>query len=130
MFRGQRSATPACHLPLHHLSQPVESVGATSEIGWALFLTDRLLHLTTKFSKRQRQRTEEMKAQGLRALAVLPEHPSSVPSIHSGQLTTACNSSSRGSNALFWPPWALCPCVQRQRHTCIPAMMMMMMIIK
>lgn len=52
VLRGQRSITPACHLRLYHLSQHVESLGATSETEWALFLTDSQLHLTTKFLKR------------------------------------------------------------------------------
>ena len=40
-----------------------------------------------------------------RALA-LPEGLSSVPSTeHCGQLMCSCNPSSRGSDALFWPPW-------------------------
>ena len=34
-----------------------------------------------------------------------------VPSTHNRQLTTIYNSSSRGSDTLFWPPWAL-------THTC------------
>jgi hypothetical protein len=35
-------------------------------------------------------------SQLLGALSALPESPSSVPSTHVGQLTTFCNSSSRG----------------------------------
>jgi hypothetical protein len=42
-----------------------------------------------------------------RILATLLEGLSSVPSIHVVPLTTTCNSSSKGSNALFWPPWEL-----------------------
>jgi hypothetical protein len=70
-----------------------------------------------------------MMAQWLRVLAVHAEGPNSVPSIHTGQLTTAYNSSSRGSNALFWPLWALYPHVQRQRHISILTIMMMMIKI-
>lgn len=33
----------------------------------------------------------------------LPEDPSSAPNIYALQLTTACKSSSRGFNTLFWP---------------------------
>ena len=43
-------------------------------------------------------------AQLSRAHIVLPEDLSLVLSNHVGQLTTICNSSSRRSNALFWPP--------------------------
>jgi hypothetical protein len=37
---------------------------------------------------------------------------SSDPSIHTGWLTTTCNSTSKGSDALFCTPWA-------PKHTCI-----------
>lgn len=37
-------------------------------------------------------------------------------SLHPTQLPTACNSRSRGYDALFWPPWALRPCEQTN-HT-------------
>lgn len=39
-------------------------------------------------------------AQPLTAMAVLPEDPGLVPSIH-----IVYNSSSRGSNTFFWSPW-------------------------
>lgn len=39
----------------------------------------------------------------LRVLAVLAEDQSSVPSTYSRPLKTACNSSSRRFDALFWP---------------------------
>lgn len=38
--------------------------------------------------------------QELRALATLAEDPSSVPSTHTRELTTDCDTNSRGSNAL------------------------------
>jgi hypothetical protein len=44
--------------------------------------------------------------QQLRMLAVLPEDPYSILSIYVGQLITAGNSSSSGSNTFFWSPWA------------------------
>ena len=47
-----------------------------------------------------------MTTQWLRSLTALPEGLSSLPITHTRQLTTACNSSSRGSDALFWPPRA------------------------
>ena len=46
-----------------------------------------------------------------RSYAALAENPRSVASIHSWQFTTACNSSSRGSNAPFqtlWVPALIC----------------------
>ena len=39
-------------------------------------------------------------------LAALPEDPSSVPSAYNNQSSTACDSSSKGSDTLFWLPWA------------------------
>jgi hypothetical protein len=42
-------------------------------------------------------------AQWLRALAALPEDLGWIPSTHM-VATTICSSSSRGSDALFWPP--------------------------
>ena len=48
-------------------------------------------------------------ARQLGALTVLLEDLGWIPGT-SQKLTTVCNSSSRGSDALFWPPWAL--------HTC------------
>lgn len=45
-------------------------------------------------------------AQGLRINTALSEDTSSVPSTHTGQLATSCNSSPRGSNTLFWTPRA------------------------
>ena len=47
-------------------------------------------------------------AQWLRTLNVLAENPGLVPSTHTGQLTTACNSSSRESSAIL--------CVLRYLH--------------
>jgi hypothetical protein len=44
------------------------------------------------------------RAQKLRALTPLPEDPSSDPSTHLRQLTPACHSTLRGSDALCWPP--------------------------
>lgn len=41
----------------------------------------------------------------LRAPATLPEDPRLEFSIHQGQLTTACNSRPRNSDAFFQPPW-------------------------
>lgn len=41
------------------------------------------------------------------ALAVFPGDPHSVPNIHIRWLTIACYSSSRTTNALFWPPGML-----------------------
>ena len=43
-------------------------------------------------------------AQQLKALAALPEDPSSSQA-PTGCLTTIYNSSFRGSDALFWPLW-------------------------
>lgn len=60
--------------------------------------------------ERERQRAEKMDQQ-LRVLAILPEDPISVPSTHIWWLRTACKSSSRESDTLLWPPWALA-------HTC------------
>lgn len=45
-------------------------------------------------------------AQGLRIYTAQSEGTCSVPSTYSGQLTTSCNSSTRGSSTLFWTPWA------------------------
>jgi hypothetical protein len=50
-------------------------------------------------------------AQWLRSLTVLAKDAGSVPSTHTGQLTSLCNFSSRDSNALFHteslkPLWA------------------------
>lgn len=45
-------------------------------------------------------------SQRLRALAALPDRQGSVPSTHIGQLTTACNSRSRGSITLLQSPSA------------------------
>ena len=56
---------------------------------------------------------EEM-AQQLRALAALPEDWSSVPSTH--VVDKVCNSSSKGSSALFWPSQAWHAC--GPRHIC------------
>lgn len=41
-------------------------------------------------------------AQQVRVLPALPEELNSVPCTHIGWLTTACISSSRTSDALFW----------------------------
>ena len=46
-------------------------------------------------------------AQQLRAFTALAEDLSSIPSIQVRWLKTTCNSSSRGSDALFWPLWSL-----------------------
>jgi hypothetical protein len=54
-------------------------------------------------------------AQQLGVLAVLAESLASIPSTHCF-LTAIDNSSPRGSNPLFWPPWG--PDTQRvYRHT-------------
>lgn len=47
------------------------------------------------------------RAAQLRTLTAFPEDPRSVPSTPLKPLITACNSSSRGSTAVFWPPRAL-----------------------
>lgn len=44
-------------------------------------------------------------AWGLRALAALAESPGLAPSTYM-EFYTICNLSSRGLDALFWPPWA------------------------
>jgi hypothetical protein len=44
-------------------------------------------------------------AQLLRALAALAEDLSSFSSTLFCRLRTTCNSSSKGSSTLFWPPW-------------------------
>lgn len=49
---------------------------------------------------------EDVGAQSLRTQVPLPDDPSLVPITYIGQLTTTCNSTSMGSNAHFWPPWA------------------------
>lgn len=43
----------------------------------------------------------------LRESTAFPEDMSSVPSSHIGQLTTACDSSSRRPDLIFWLPRAL-----------------------
>lgn len=48
------------------------------------------------------KRLEAWLRQSPRAFAVLAEDLDSVPKPHIGQLTTAYNSSSKGSNILFW----------------------------
>lgn len=45
-------------------------------------------------------------AQGLRINTAFSEDTSLVPSTHTGQLTSSCNSSPRGSKTLFWTPRA------------------------
>ena len=51
-----------------------------------------------------RKSTSHRSARCLRALAALPEDPSSIPRC---QLTIIHNSTFREPNTLFWPPWAL-----------------------
>ena len=51
----------------------------------------------------QRGGTGEM-AEQARTHAALTEGLGSVPSTHTGQLTTSYNSSSSGSGSSFWPP--------------------------
>lgn len=62
----------------------------------------------------------EEKALWLRACASLAEDPRSVPRAHTKQLSTACNSSSRGSDTLFC---STSNCfhvhLSPHRHTCI-----------
>lgn len=55
----------------------------------------------------------------LRAATALVEDQDSVSSTHTGWLTTAWNSSSEGSDALFWAMWVLHTVVHTQtsRHT-------------
>jgi hypothetical protein len=54
--------------------------------------------------------------QQLQALASLPEDPDSTPRT-TWQLSIVCNSSLRGPDALFCPPWA--PSMQvANRYTC------------
>lgn len=38
----------------------------------------------------------------LRALTALAQDTGLIPSFHTGPLTTACNSGSRGADAFFW----------------------------
>ena len=54
----------------------------------------------------------------VRALTTAAEDLSYVPSIHVGQFTIACNSSSKRSGALFWLLLALHTC---DAHTCMQA---------
>ena len=56
----------------------------------------------------------EKKAQWLRAHVVLAKDLSLVPNTHIRQLTATCKSSSKRSNALFWP---LCAQGQTYTHT-------------
>lgn len=44
-------------------------------------------------------------ARQLKEHLALSEDFSPIPSTHMGQLTTACNSKSRGLNVFFWHPW-------------------------
>lgn len=53
--------------------------------------------------------TEEI-AQGLGALAALPQDLSWGSSTNGGRLRATCNSSSKGSGTLFWPPQAPVNC--------------------
>ena len=62
------------------------------------------------------QCTDREMAQGLRVYTSLEEESSAIPSIHVKRLTTAYNSSSRGSNALFWLPQALHLNAHNQAH--------------
>ena len=45
-------------------------------------------------------------AQQVKALAAVAEDLSEFPA-PTWQFTSVCNANSRGSNGLFWPPWAL-----------------------
>lgn len=74
----------------------------------------------------QKQRAQRNKKTGVRAAAVaqqlrtctvLAEDLSLVPGTLVWPLTTACNSGSRGSYALFWPPGALRSCTHTHTYT-------------
>lgn len=48
--------------------------------------------------------------------AALAEDPNPVPSTHVREYTTVCNCSSRGSDTLLWPLWALHSDARRHAH--------------
>lgn len=59
-------------------------------------------------------------SQQLRVNAVLDGDWWLVPNIHAGSLTAACSSSSRESNAIFWPLGAnIVMHIPQHRHTLI-----------
>lgn len=58
----------------------------------------------SQFSCKMLNLRVEETAQPSKAISALPEAPGSVPRTHTLWFTTACNSSSRASEALFWSP--------------------------
>ena len=76
-----------------------------------------LLFLTILYALHVRQEKAGLTPQWLRTLATLLKDGSPAASTYFRQLTVSCNSSSRRSNALPWPLWALHSCAYTSTQT-------------